>query len=313
MPASTIGKPVSPAFHASNTFSAAASGVHVDRVEVAVPVPPRAVRPVVRARRHRSRETPARADTPRGPCGDRRGRRPCPRVNGAELQVRRHSAGTVHVGPVAVLGVVVEGVVAKARPLSQGRLLARRDIDLNAGIGDLDRALEVCRSSQRGRGRARAAGARHPTFATGRRTSVNTLYGLPSSLVTRPGETRYGEPAACSVISPSASRTCSSRLRPNGVKSSETNTADAPMSLAISGIRFSGRPRVTKSRPSRSSRSCRSESHMNCSRRRPTTPPVADRARRPPARRRRPRIKQRWQVPHPQVAAEPQQGWHRCH
>lgn len=68
---------------------------------------------------------------------------------------------------------------------------------------------------------------------------------------------------------PRASRTCSSRLRPNGVKSPETCTAEALISLAMPGIRFSGRPRVTKSLPSRSSRSCRNESHLNCSRRGP--------------------------------------------
>ena len=40
--------------------------------------------------------------------------------------------------------------------------------------------------------------------------------------------------------------------RPKGVKSSDTCTADASISLAINGICSSGRLRVTSSRPSRS-------------------------------------------------------------
>src|SRR6201999_1587307 len=51
--------------------------------------------------------------------------------------------------------------------------------------------------------------------------------------------------------------------------SSETCTDGASISLTSAGIRSSGRPRVTRSRPSRSSRNWRNESHRNCIRRLP--------------------------------------------
>jgi hypothetical protein len=108
------------------------------------------------------------------------------------------------------------------------------------------------------------AGFRQPSSRHRPKNGVNTLYGSPLSLVTRPGDTKYGEPVATSGTSSSASRTRSSRRRPKGAKSSETCTDRASTSLAMAGIRSSGRPRDTSRRPSRLSRSSRSESHKNC-------------------------------------------------
>ena len=194
-------------------------------------------------------------------------------VDRAELQMRRHPARAVVVGPIAVVAVVLESVVDELLPLPSRGSLARGQVEFDAGVGDVDRFGAL---AQLGRDRPSCADLapdraadRHPMSRHRPKNGVNTLYGSPSSLVTRPGETRYGDPVATSGTSPSAARTRSSRRRPYGAKSSETCTDGASISLTSAGIRSSGRPRVTSSRPSRSSRNWRSESHRNCIRRLP--------------------------------------------
>ncbi len=81
---------------------------------------------------------------------------------------------------------------------------------------------------------------------------MNTLNGLPSSLVMRPGETVYGDPVnARSTFSP----TCSSRRRPYGPKSSLACTASAPTAFATFGTTVTGSPFTTSNRPSSASSS----------------------------------------------------------
>ena len=75
MPASTIGKPVRPAFHASNASLGLAVVVDLDRVEVACSSSTTRCRAIRRAPRRRSRGRPAPAGTPARPCLGR-GRRP---------------------------------------------------------------------------------------------------------------------------------------------------------------------------------------------------------------------------------------------
>src|SRR5215212_6177102 len=61
---------------------------------------------------------------------------------------------------------------------------------------------------------ARGAGARQPCSRQARAKGENTLNGVPSPLVTRPGVTAYGEPVRTRGTPPSAFSTASSRSRP---------------------------------------------------------------------------------------------------
>ena len=159
-----------------------------------------------------------------------------------------------------------------------------------------------------------AAGARQPTSRHRAKNELKTLYGLPSGLVTRPGDTRYGEPVACSGMSPSASRTCASRRRPNGVKSADTNTAEAPMFLANSRNSLVG--------------SAAGDEQATVEVVTQLSQGVAHELQPSPSDFLQPRVEhetrehvdvatccvdQRGQIPQPQIAAEPQQGRHNNH
>ena len=66
--------------------------------------------------------------------------------------------------------------------------------------------------------RGASTGPRQPWAAQALLYGVNTAYGVPSSLVTRPGATAYGDPVRTSSTSCSASAraTASSRRAPYG-------------------------------------------------------------------------------------------------
>ena len=67
------------------------------------------------------------------------------RMDGAELQMRRHPAGGGQVRPVAVLGVVLESLLRERFPLTPGRALARGQLQLDSEVGDVHPAGNVLR------------------------------------------------------------------------------------------------------------------------------------------------------------------------
>ena len=145
-------------------------------------------------------------------------------MDGAELQVRRHPADAVAVRTVAVVGVVGKPAAGELRPLPPRRLLACGQVEVDAGVRESGepRPGTSAGSIQRAEPGPDSAGDRQPCLRQASKYGVNTLYGVPSPLLTRPGDTRYGDPVATSSTSPSASRTCSSRRRPKGEKSPDT-------------------------------------------------------------------------------------------
>ena len=108
------------------------------------------------------------------------------RVYGAELQVRRHPAGGLEIGPVAVLGVPVQPAVDEFRPLRACGLFAGCELEICARVRDLHWS-----ASWPGRSSAPSIRPRRPAAATraapGAENGVNTPYGVPSPLVTPPG------------------------------------------------------------------------------------------------------------------------------
>ena len=130
-----------PAFHASNS---AAILVDLNLVERRVPVPPRTVGPFVE---HCGVEVAegqfaqvglgARALAEVGRHGAR--------MDGAELQMRRHPAGGGQVRPVAVLGVVLESLLRERLPLTPGRALACGQLQFDSEVGDVHPAGNVLR------------------------------------------------------------------------------------------------------------------------------------------------------------------------
>ena len=61
--------------------------------------------------------------------------------------------------------------------------------------------------------RGASTGARQPWSAHARLNGVNTAYGVPSALVTRPGATAYGDPVRTSSMPCSASASLDRRGR----------------------------------------------------------------------------------------------------
>jgi hypothetical protein len=84
-----------------------------------------------------------------------------------------------------------------------------------------------------------------------RENGVNTRYGAPSWVRTRPGPTAYGEPVGTQSIPRSVSlpRTASSRRTPYGVVSALTWTEPAPTSQTKAATVAAGSPTRTVSRP----------------------------------------------------------------
>ena len=127
------------------------AGVDLDGVEPAVPVPPRAGGPwSAPRRRSRGRPTPrryARGPVPHGrQVGDQGAR-----VDGAELQMRRHPAGSLLVGTVAVVGVVGEAGIDEFGPPARAPRVPLASISIDApGFGPRRPA----RGGTAGRGRS---------------------------------------------------------------------------------------------------------------------------------------------------------------
>ncbi len=84
----------------------------------------------------------------------------------------------------------------------RGGVLAGGQFEVDTRVGDLD---DTGTPSHIGRvdpaspsSVPDSAGPRQPCLRQASKNGVNTLYGVPSPLVTRPGDTRYGEPVATS-------------------------------------------------------------------------------------------------------------------
>ena len=112
------------------------SGVGLDTVELAVPVAPGTGRPVVqhvgvevsKSQLPQIRSRPGATQVETGDHGAR--------MDGAELQVRRHPAGALQVGPVAVFVVACQSVVHERLPKLARRALTGYNIERGTGIRD---------------------------------------------------------------------------------------------------------------------------------------------------------------------------------
>ena len=162
----------------------------------------------------------------------------------------------------------------------------------------------------------RSAGRLAPAvLGPGLENGVKTWYGVPSSLVTRPGATAYGDPVRTSSMSCSASA-----ARP--ARRARGRTVRSPRRRAPGRRRpraRPGRPRSTGS-PRRTVSPLRAVAARAATRDQvapPGGPPgphsagSSDEERERPSSARRPAVEQRRVVREAQVAPEPHHGWHR--
>ncbi len=135
IPASTIGEPGAAGLPCVEQRQGVLALVDLNLVERLVPVPPCAVGPLIE---HRGVEVAERELAQIGrsarALAEVGGHRAW--VDGAELQVRRHPAGAVEVGPVAVLVVVGESVPNKLLPLTPGCGFPGGQLQLDPGVGN---------------------------------------------------------------------------------------------------------------------------------------------------------------------------------